>query len=126
MVTPQEAWMMQARTWKEAQLEAEFHTLATALGWRWFHPPRAVKEKITAGYPDDTLVKPPRLLFAELKQEGKYPSVEQRAWHADLLACGVEVYVWRPYDFLSGRIRAVLMGVPFQEPLPVGGLTRRR
>ena len=129
MVTPQEAWMLQARTWKEAQLEAEVHHLATALGWRWYHPPRAVKEKVTAGFPDDTLVKPPRLVFAELKQEGAYPTPAQRDWHSDLIACGIEVHVWRPYDYLSGRIRACLMGVPYQEPLPTSGrdrgLTRR-
>jgi len=125
--------MFQARAMKEkgpGGLQVRFNELAEALGWRWYHPPRAVNEKVTAGFPDNTLVNPPRLLFAELKQQAQHPEPAQREWLDDLAACGVEVYVWRPYDLISGEIRAVLMGLPIQDPLPTsgrdGGLTRRR
>jgi len=128
MVTPQEAWMIQARTMKEAELQSRVNGLAEQFGWLWYHP--ADSNKVQRGFPDSTLVKGPRLVFAELKQQTRYPEPEQRVWHERLAAAGAEVYVWRPYDLLCGRIVACLRGLPFQEPLPTSGrdrgLTRRR
>lgn len=51
------------------------------------------------GWPDLTLLRPPRIVFAELKTErGRLRPAQQTM--IDLLrACGQEVYVWRPADW---------------------------
>lgn len=55
------------------------------------------------GFPDLVLVHPTngRLLFCELKQEGKYPTTEQRLWLSALSRVAeenplVEVHLWKP------------------------------
>ena len=59
------------------------------------------------GYPDLTLIRPPRLLFAELKRETGKTSTHQDRWLALLRECpGVETYLWRPSDL--DAIAAVL------------------
>lgn len=131
MASREDVWMMQARAMKEDELQSKVIGLAKQLRWRWFHPPRAVNEKIEAGFLDLTMLKAGRCVVAELKQQAKYPTPEQRAWMDDwALVAGVEVHLWRPYDLICGRVAAVLRGVEFQEPLPVsgrdGGLTRAR
>ena len=57
-----------------------------------------------AGYPDLTMVRGNRLLFAELKSEKGEVSKEQRRWLDALSICSegtflVEVYIWRPHDW---------------------------
>jgi hypothetical protein len=57
------------------------------------------------GLPDLIAVRPPRLLFAELKTEhvkrGNEPAHQQR-WLRALQRChGVEAYCWRPSDELD-------------------------
>ncbi len=47
-------------------------------------------------------------LAAELKREGKNPSAQQAAWLAALEAAGVEVFVWRPGDWMDGTIEGIL------------------
>lgn len=76
-------------------------------GWRVYHtrpaPVRAGKWLTPllgdAGYPDLILCRPPRLLAVELKQNRRYPTPAQRAWLADLQACGIETHIWRPQDW---------------------------
>ena len=52
------------------------------------------------GKPDLELVRPPRVIFAELKLEDGRLSREQASRIARLKACpGVEVYTWRPRDW---------------------------
>lgn len=56
------------------------------------------------GYPDLTLVRDRRIIFAELKKQGAYPSPEQKQWLSTIetVAQGcplVAVYVWRPSDW---------------------------
>jgi len=51
------------------------------------------------GWPDLTLVRPPRIVFAELKAEDGHLLPEQRRWLDILDDCGQEVYLWRPSDF---------------------------
>ena len=51
------------------------------------------------GYPDLTLVKPPRVLFVEVKGDDGRMSPEQVVWIGNLKSCpGVETYVWRQKD----------------------------
>lgn len=58
-------------------------------GYRWPKP----------GFPDLVLCKPPVLLLVELKAQAGTVRPEQRAWLADLRACGLDVRVWRPNDW---------------------------
>jgi len=84
---------------------------AKALGWRCFHVrtsgrmaargaiPTVQGDK---GFPDLVLVRPPRLIFAELKVGRGKPSSQQLEWLRDLLCItpmSVECYVWRPSDW---------------------------
>lgn len=92
-------------------------------GWRAVHfrPARTKYGWVTPytgddGFPDTVLVRPPELLFVELK--AKYPKrpgsrvgeprPEQIAWLDDLQACDVEAFVIQPPDlddFLARLIR---------------------
>lgn len=94
--------------------------LALALGWRGYHTHRS--QHSPAGFPDLTLVRGGRLIFAELKTERGKTTDEQDAWLEDLgaveletydtdpLEAAVRVFLWRPSDLLEGRIEAVLRG----------------
>jgi len=56
-------------------------------------------------FPDLVLVRPPEIVFAELKTETGRVSVEQQAWLADLehvaqhFGDDFDVYLWRPSDW---------------------------
>ena len=72
--------------------------LAEARGWRVFHPYDSRRSR--EGYPDLTMVRAPRVIFAELKTEKGQVSDAQAAWAEALLECpGVEHYVWRPHNW---------------------------
>ena len=85
--------------------------MAKALGWRVYTTWISVHSP--AGFPDLVLVRPPRLIFAELKREpGKekgQSTSDQYEWLADLQACeGVEAFLWRPSD--REQVEKVLRG----------------
>lgn len=102
-----------ARNARGELLEHAFQTrvigLAVFYGWQVYHPPdnlptrtargRVVKQDVRPGFPDLTLVRPPELLFAELKTDSGRLSRDQIAWIAALEQCGQEVHVWRPQSF---------------------------
>jgi hypothetical protein len=73
---------------------AHFRAARTAKGWR---------TPVTAdgaGWPDLVLVRPPRIIFAELKSESGQLRDRQCEWLDVLrLLPEVEVYVWRPSDW---------------------------
>ena len=54
-----------------------------------------------AGYPDLTMVRGKRLIFAELKSAKGEPSEDQMIWLALLDHAGAEAYLWRPADIES-------------------------
>jgi hypothetical protein len=59
------------------------------------------------GFPDVVMVRPPRVIFAELKAEKGRVSPDQQTWLEGLGGCaGVETYLWRPSD--SDAISQVL------------------
>ena len=61
---------------------------------RWSTPMQGNK-----GFPDLVLVRPPRVIFAELKAPKGRISPDQHAWLDGLLQCdGIETYLWRPAD----------------------------
>lgn len=86
-----------ART-SEKDFQAQILELARLSGWRCYHT--FDSRRSAAGFPDLMLVRPPVVLFAELKTEGGKIRPEQRRWLTVLEACpGVVVKVWRPSDW---------------------------
>jgi hypothetical protein len=121
------------RAGSEAQFQQRVEQLAAYYGWRHFHAPdnrpggKAGRlQRVAPGFPDLVLIRPPELIFAELKTDTGRVRSEQAAWIADLEAVAVamrafiqhgqdaprlerfsdahgipciDVYVWRPRDF---------------------------
>lgn len=72
--------------------------LAHLNGWQTYHTYES--RRSAAGFPDLFLVRPPRIVIAELKTARGRITSAQRAWLDLLERCpGVEVYVWRPAGF---------------------------
>lgn len=88
----------------EAQWQSEVLRLARRFGWRTYHT--RVSFGSAKGFPDLVLIKPPRLVFAELKSDGGAIKPEQQEWITDLEVSGVEAYLWRPRDI--ERVVAIL------------------
>lgn len=81
----------------ERDLAGYVRDLAQVLGWRRYHTWLA--KHSPAGFPDEVLVRPPRLVFAELKSASGKLRPDQEAWLDALSEVpGVEVYLWRPED----------------------------
>ena len=93
--------------------------LARARGWMVYHPWRSTKSE--TGFPDLVMVRPPRVVFAEMKTEkgrlrkgswnkgGTRYLPGQDEWLTAFGGCpGVETHLWRPADWLSGKIEAIL------------------
>lgn len=78
----------------EKDWQARILDIARMYGWATYHP--FDSRRSTPGWPDLTLVKPPRLIFAELKTERGRLTPQQRDWLTWLDACGQTVTVWRP------------------------------
>lgn len=82
----------------EKQFQARVVGLAVANGWSVYHTHDSRRSQ--AGYPDLTLWRGKRLVFAELKKDHKSkPSAAQSATLAALANTGNEVYLWRPADW---------------------------
>ena len=90
----------------ENALLAHVRDAAQKLGWREYHPWWSGHS--TQGFPDLTLVRRGRLIFAELKRMDGTLSWDQTGWLADLEETCAEVYVWRPDAWSSGEIARVL------------------
>jgi len=86
--------------------------LARWHGWLAFHPLTAMNKagryatftQGDVGYPDLTMTRDGRLIFAELKAENGVTSVMQDDWLRRLRSCEalttpVRVYLWRPSDW---------------------------
>jgi hypothetical protein len=72
--------------------------LARLLRWMEYHTWRSLKS--TPGFPDVVLVRPPRLVVAELKVGKRKPTEAQRDWMEALGSCPpVEAYYWWPEDW---------------------------
>jgi hypothetical protein len=86
-----------ARSTTEAELLAFVRDLALLRGWLVHHA--GDSRRSDAGLPDLILVRPPRVVFAELKTERGRLRPEQKLWIDALGACpGIEAYLWRPSD----------------------------
>lgn len=106
--------MTTAATISEADFQRQVVDLARIFRWKTNHIRRSIgkgKRWTTStsmvGWPDLALVRPPRLIFAELKSADGKLTAEQEQVLGLLRGCdGVEVYVWRPDDLEA--IAAVL------------------
>ncbi len=95
------------RPMNEADLSVAVLDMARLFGWKGYHSWSSVHSP--AGFPDWVFLRPPRLVFIELKREIGKLTTKQAEWIYDLSRCpGVEVYVFRPSDLDSGAIRKVL------------------
>jgi len=92
----------------EAQWQKQIERALTLFGWWWMHiPPNVVVcprcgnkiyRGIKKGFPDVLAIKPPHILWIELKREKGQLEPEQTAVGQMLLACGqIWLYV-RPRD----------------------------
>jgi hypothetical protein len=86
------------RATTEGMLYRQVTELAHLYGWAVYHPLDSRGSE--PGWPDLALVRPPRLVLAELKSQRGRVSQAQRRWLDLLGACpGVEVHLWRPGDW---------------------------
>mgnify|MGYP001585176942 CR=1 FL=1 len=102
----------------EAGLQAAVIDLAHLLGWRIFHARPAQNSRGDwrtavsadgAGFPDLVMARKGVVIFAELKSEKGRLSPAQEAWLAALAWNGnCRSFVWRPADWLGGRIERAL------------------
>lgn len=92
----------------ERELQNAVLELAGYLGWKCYHTFDSRRSQ--AGFPDLVLVKPGRLIFAELKSARGKLTNAQADWGAALLLALQDWYEWRPIDWTSGAIEAVLKG----------------
>ncbi|MDP2660359.1 MAG: hypothetical protein Q8R28_06490 [Dehalococcoidia bacterium] len=70
--------------------------LAELGGWRTYHTWSAMHS--AKGFPDRWFARGGRVIAAELKREGKWPTAEQYDWLGELQLGGIEIYVWHPHD----------------------------
>lgn len=82
---------------KEKEFQTQVVSLANLFGW-WVHH-EFDSRRSTEGWPDLVLIRPPRLIFAELKTDVGKTTAEQDAVIDMLRECGETVHVWRPRDW---------------------------
>jgi hypothetical protein len=88
----------------------------TLTGWRWAHVPptrrpasRWSDTNSGKGFPDLIALRPPRVLWIEVKRNGYGPSPEQETWITGLRASGQEAHIltfpqdWPLFDALIAR-----------------------
>lgn len=92
----------------EKQLQQAVIDLARLLGFAVYHTHDS--RRSVSGYPDLTLAKGRRLIFAELKTAKGRVKPLQQEWLDRLQRTGAEAYVWRPADWSFGAIERVLRG----------------
>lgn len=82
----------------EKELQQAVLDMAKATGWLVYHSYDSRMDE--AGFPDLVLIKPPRVLFVELKaQKGKLSREQVEFGFALNRCCEVEYNLWRPGDW---------------------------
>lgn len=104
----------------ESVLQLAVIQRATELGYSIFWLPDALQRIAVAadrfdtmprpGYVDLTIVGHGRLLHIELKAERGRLRPEQRIWRDEFQRAGADWRLWRPSDWQTGEIEAVLRG----------------
>lgn len=88
----------------ESEFLAQIIHLGHLRGWRVHHTRAAWSSKGyrtpiqgDPGFPDLVMVRPPRVIIAEIKTDRGELSPAQREWVLDLYGCrSVESYLWKP------------------------------
>lgn len=95
---------LQAKAMSERQLQDQVIALAERMGFIVYHTHDSRRSQ--KGFPDLVLVHPKqrRVLWRELKSETGTTTPEQKAWISTLSLVGEDVDVWRPRDWMGGRI----------------------
>ena len=90
----------------EAAFQARLIDYALSRGWEWMHIGRTgkytangAKGTLGTGWPDLTLVRGTRLIFAELKSQRAPMTGEAQRQVLLILGDVAEVYIWRPSDW---------------------------
>lgn len=81
----------------EKAFQRQVLELAKIYRWRVYHP--FLSKWSERGFPDLTLVRGQRLIFAELKRNNGRLTEPQIEWQELLADTPAEVYVWRPADW---------------------------
>jgi hypothetical protein len=89
----------------EAQFYEQVRQWAEQQGWLIYHTYDS--RRSYPGFLDTVFVRPPRIVFAELKREDGRVTREQWQWYDALKACGAEAYIWRPSDLEPAIIDAL-------------------
>jgi len=91
----------------EKQFEGQIRDLAKLFGWLYYHTWRSIHSP--AGFPDVVMVRPPRVIFAELKSFKGKVSDKQQEWLETLKQCpSLEVFLWRAGEESIEKIVQVL------------------
>ena len=80
---------------------------ARRLGWRVYHTHDSRRSE--PGFPDLTMVRGKRVVFAELKSERGKLTPAQVGWLDAIREAGQEAYMWKPADWPEA-IGGVLTG----------------
>lgn len=81
----------------EKIFQLEVVRLAKLTKWWVYHTYDSRRSE--PGFPDLVMIKPPRVIIAELKSEkGKVTPAQERCLSLFRLCPGVETYLWRPSD----------------------------
>lgn len=82
----------------EKAFQAEVIQRAKRYGWKHYHT--TISKRSAAGFPDLILIRPPRLIAAELKVGTNRLTADQETWLELFRGVpGLEVHVWRPTDW---------------------------
>ena len=100
-----------ALLWSESEFQSYVMALARQLGFVKIYHTHDSRRSVP-GFPDLVMVNPRmrRTLFVELKAQGGRVSPDQVEWLDSLRASGQFAEVWRPSDWVAGRVLAVLSG----------------
>ena len=100
-MTTRRSWAGLDRIYRRPETEAGFQAVivqyAVLRSWRIYHT--FDSRHSHAGFPDLTLVRGPRLIFAEIKTDTGRVTVVQAEWLEALAVAGAETYLWRPRDW---------------------------
>ena len=95
----------------EGNLQAAVIQFAELRSWRLYHVAKVRKQlrsHTSEGFPDLVMLRGKRQVVVELKREGEDPTPKQWEWLEAFEAVGAETYVWRPADWLGGKVDEVL------------------
>ena len=95
----------------EGQLQSAIIKYAELMGWRIYHVTnvhKRLRSHTSEGFPDLHMVRGKRIVYAELKNATEERSDQQVLWAFAIHKTPAEYYLWRPADWMSGRVDEVL------------------